>query len=503
MKYIIGVDCGTTNVKAVLFDEFGRELMIRAKENRPEYSGASLAELDMDVTWRKTAACIRELLESGPADSKAVAAVGVTGQGEGLWLVDEAGKPLQNAILWCDARATKEVAAVLGIEPAVGRMIHAVTGTMPVEGTQLMLLKWMADNRKPVLDRAAAAFFCKDWIRYKLSGQIAADFTDSGTSLLNIRTGAVADGLLNILGLGAYRHILPDPVPSDEFCAAVSEAAAAETGLRAGTPILAGGVDVSVSALGLGAVNEDDRCLIIGTTCAAMTVRRQENCQFGAEGTRYERHPLASLYIALNPSMNGTANIDWAMREIAGTDNFQAVRRLAASVPPGAGGVLYLPYIGLAGERSPFHSPHARAGFFGVDIHSTKASLVRAVYEGIALSVRDCFGEIGRHGVLYLAGGGAQDAVLAQIIADFMNEKVRIPDAKELGAKGICLMALVRLGIFSSYEEAAVRCCKYRTEYGPEIRNVKKYDRIYELFRSVREAHMPLWDARAEVLRAL
>ncbi len=499
MRYVIGVDCGTTNVKVVLFNDTGKEIMTESVVNRPEYSGTFIAEMDMDVLWMKTAACIKKLLETGPADKKQIAAVGITGQGEGLWLIDDAGKPVQKAILWCDARASEEVAVVCPEKNDIGRLIHRTTGTPPLEGTQLMLLKWMSDHKREVLDRASTCFFCKDWIRFKLSGKISADWTDSGTSLLDVESGKVSLDVLEKLGLDIYRRIIPDPVVSSEFCAEVSPVAATQTGLRSGTPIIAGALDVSATAVGVGAINEHDCCVILGTTCANEEILRKEHCKFGMPGSRYEKHPLGDLYISLQPTMNGTPNLDWTMRELVGTEDFGKMQDLLASEPVGARGVLYLPYIGMAGERSPFHNPYARAGFFGLNVQSTKATLVRAVYEGISLSVRDCLCDIDRSGTMYLAGGGAKDPVWSQLIADVMGMSIRIFDTKELGAKGIALMALVGLGFFKTYGEAVGVSCTYKAEYHPDLRNTEKYDRLYGLFRQLREMHMPLWNVHHDL----
>jgi xylulokinase len=170
MKYIIGIDAGTSNVKAVLFDTEGTEILVEAIENEPIYIGATDIEQNMTVLWDKVALCIKMLMENGPAKAEDILAIGVTGQGEGIWLIDDNGVPVQDAILWCDGRAVDEVEKVTVDDPELGRMIHKVTGTPALTGTQLMLLRWMKQNRKDVLDKASTMFFCKDWVRYKLTG---------------------------------------------------------------------------------------------------------------------------------------------------------------------------------------------------------------------------------------------------------------------------------------------------------------------------------------------
>lgn len=500
MKYVVGVDCGTTNVKSVLFDESGSEVLVKSQSNNPHFFGKSMAEMDMYILWEKVSLCIKELVEDGPASKEEICAVGITGQGEGLWMIDAKGNPVQEAILWCDGRATQEVHDARVENPEVGRLMYSITGTPPLAGTQLMLLKWMHNNRKDVLDKAAACFFCKDWVRYKLSGDIHTDWSDAGTSLLDLSEGKHVRRLFDALDLGPYVEKLASPLKTDDIAAEISPSAAKETGLMAGTPIVTGGIDVCVSTLGTGAINERDCCVILGTTCATNIVLGREKCTFGVEGTRYEKHPLNDLFIYLQATMNGTPNIDWMMDQVVGTKDFNIIQDMIASEEPGSNGVIYTPYISTAGERAPFYNPNARAGFFGMDINTKKSTLVRSVFEGVSFSIRDCIEGIGGDMTIYLAGGGTNSAIWAQMITDILGMKVLVPDVKELGAKGICIMALVKTGFFKTYREAVDSVCKFSAEYLPDQKNKDRYDHAFKLYKEIREASMTLWDHRNSYL---
>lgn len=498
MKYILGIDAGTSNVKAVLFDENGQEICVASRESETAGAGNQV-EQDMDAVWENVKACVKEVVSSKMADREDIIGIGVTGQGEGCWLIDRDGNPVQKAILWCDGRAVSEVKKIIEERPEIGELYHRTTGTPPLPGNQMMLLKWMKENRKEVLDQAEKLIFCKDWIRYKMTGEVMTEITDSLTSLVDVRNGGIALELMKALEIEEYRSYLPDPVRSDEVVGTILNTFADEVGLRRGLPVIAGALDTSATAVGLGAVHEKDVCVILGTTCANEVVLRKEDCDFGEGNTRYEKHPVGEFYVELQPTLNGTPNIDWMMENIAKTKDFNEIDRIVDSTPVGCGGVVYHPYISVAGERAPFYHPYARASFFGISQVTTKGDLIRAVYEGISMSIRDCLGNVDKDASIFLAGGGANSPVWAQMIADVLGMKVMIPAGKELGAKGVALMVGVSQGLYPDYEEAARRACTFRHVFEPNLLNTKKYDLLYELYKKVRIHNQEIWDYRHQM----
>lgn len=499
MKYILGIDVGTTNVKAVLFDEAGQEIYVASRESKMLNATGNQAEQDMQVVWENVKACVKETAHAKSEEAKAIIGVGVAGQGEGCWLIDKNGQPVQNAILWCDGRAVNEVGAITKEHPEIGKLYHKTTGTPPLLGNQMMLLKWMKENRKEVLDQADKLVFCKDWIRYQMTGEIKTEITDSMTSLIDVESGQIAYELMKALDVAEYRDYLPDPVRSDEVVGTLLDTFAEEVGLPKGLPVIAGALDTSATAIGLGAIHEKDVCVILGTTCANEIVMKKEDCDFGGENTRYEKHPLGDLYVELQPTLNGTPNIDWMLEQIALTKDFQEIDKLVDSTPVGCGGVVYHPYISVAGERAPFYHPYARASFFGISQVTKRGDLVRAVYEGISMSIRDCLQNIDKNATIFLAGGGAKSPVWAQMIADVMGHKVMIPAGRELGAKGAALMVGVRQGLYKDYDEAVKKACTFRQVYEPNLTNTKKYDLIFELYKKVRIHNQEIWDYRHQM----
>ena len=483
MDYILGIDAGTSNVKAVLFDEGGREVRVASREAETVNNGGNWEEQDMLLVWEKVKDCVKELTASGAADVSRIRGIGVTGQGEGCWLIDEEGRPVQNAILWCDGRAVSEVRKITRDHPEVGQLYHTTTGTPPLLGNQMVLLRWMKTNRKEVLDRASKLLFCKDWIRYKMTGLIGTEITDSFTSLMDAQTGKIADELMKAMDIYEYRSYLPDPVSSDTVVGTITKEFAQETGLPEGIPVIAGALDTSATAVGLGAIHEKDACVILGTTCASEIVMRKEDCRFGAENSRYEKHPIEELYVELQPTLNGTPNIDWMLENIAKTKDFDEIDRIVDSVPVGCGGVVYHPYISVAGERAPFYHPYARASFFGISQVTTRNQLIRAVYEGISLSIRDCLQNIDKDANIHLAGGGAKSPVWRQIVADVLRMPVESIATEEGPGLGAAMLAAVGCGAYASVEEIADAMVRVTGVVEPNLQAADRYDEAYARFR--------------------
>ena len=496
MKYVLGIDVGTSNVKAVIFDAFGKELQIVSQESETFNGKGNTVEQDMTAVWERVKYCVKGVMAAGLVPKEDILGIGVCGQGEGCWLIDKEGNPVQNAILWCDGRAADLVNTINEKEPDLAKYYYETTGVQPLLGNQMVLLRWMKENRKEILDAADKLLFCKDWIRYKLTGNIGADLTDSMTSLLDVQTGQISDELLKKMGVYEYRDYLPTPHRPDEVAGCVRDELADELGLRRGTPVIYGALDTSATAVGLGAIHESEACVILGTTCACEINMKKEDCQFGAENTRYERHPVGELFVELQPTLNGTPNIDWMLENIAETTDFNEIDRLIESVPVGCGGVIYLPYISVAGERSPFFHPYARAEFFGISTPTTRNHLIRAIYEGLSFSVRDCLLHVDKSGTIFLAGGGAKSPVWAQMIADVMGMKVMIPSGQELGSKGVAMMVGVSQGLYKDYDEAVEKACSFTQIYEPDPVRAKKYDLIFELYLKLRRSNDELWNQR-------
>ncbi|MFZ5975507.1 MAG: FGGY-family carbohydrate kinase [Bacillota bacterium] len=502
MKYLIGLDIGTSNVKAVLFDIDGVELAVRDQPTDVLNFNANWAEQDMNQVWEQCVQCLKGIMDANIAKSEEILGIGLSGQGEGLWMIDQNGNPAQNASLWCDGRASGLVDDIRENAPEIYDEIFRLTGSAPLPPATLMHILWMTKERPEIFKEGNTILNCKDWIRYKLTGERAMEATDSSVSMLDMKKNAYAYSLFEKLGIGHCKKYLPNLLKSYDMGGAVTAEAASLTGIKEGTPVAAGALDVTATMVGVNAVNVGEIYTILGTTCCTGVVCDLDKTELGADPVfRHVRHPKDGLCINIMPTMAGTPNIDWMIENISDTADFAEIEAKIRDIPAGSGGIIYHPYITPSGERAPFYNPDARAGFFGLSVHSTRYHLVKAVYEGIAFSIKDCLYGVKEKGNIYAAGGGSKSTLWAQIIADCTGRNVVLSEGTEFGAKGAAILAGVCVGVYDDINEAASKLCKIKQEFKPDAANVPVYDALYEIYRDTRIANMDFWRRREAILK--
>lgn len=496
MNYIIGIDGGTTRIKAVLFDETGHEIEVVSAENDLCGQGGR-RELNMHFFFEKIAACVKLLMDKGPAKPAEVLAIGLTGQGEGLWALDKKNEPIGNAILWNDNRAAEESFAVNEKTPGIGKLLHRNLGTPVGAGSALILLKWLKNNRPSEYRQIQTVFFAKDWLRFCLTGKISTDFTDGGASYLKLMEGVPAKQAFTVLGIPEVEAWIPEVLVSGAIAGVLTTEAAQKTGLSAGIPVVTGAMDVVTSAIGTGAVHSGDAVVVLGTTIAVERVLKRKACDVSRCYRHYLHHSINDLAIDLRSTINGMENVEWMLREVARSSNRGIVEGIIDGSKPGCGGVVYHPYLSPSGERAPFIDGNACASFFGLHSGTKKGELMRAVYEGVAYSIRDCLESNGTSGRLLLSGGGAASQLLCQLIADITSYSTVVTKGTECGALGAAMLAGTAIGHFSSLEEAASKCCRLKKIYQPHPNQV--YDQCFQFYKELQGAFAPLWQKRVDI----
>ncbi|MEH6369295.1 FGGY-family carbohydrate kinase [Pectobacterium carotovorum] len=495
MDYYIGIDIGTSKVKSVLFDAEFNELLI-ASANTVTYSPLpGYAEQDMSHVWDGVLSTLKTLAASPLLQQGRVRAIGLAGQGEGVWLSDRNGQPIRQAILWSDTRTAEQVYQ-LKQRPNLEATLFPETGSPLLPCNSAQQLRWLAQHQPDALNEADYFFFAKDWVRFRLTGQANLELTDSGTSLLDLHSETLSKTVLDKLELQSIRPLFPPLLYPDGIAGTLSDSVAAQTGLPTGIPVCAGALDVSAAALGIGAIHDGDIFTILGTTCCTGIVCRgltQVSLQ-----TRFVAHAWPGHYLNLFAMQSGTPNIDWALSTLADEADFQTINARIAHVPPGSGGVFYQPY--LNGERAPFYSTSARAGFFGIEQSTTNAHLLRAVFEGLAYAITDSLSGYPAHGDLYIAGGGAASAIWLQIIADCTGRRVIAISVKELSACGAARLAALSIGESANIVPAAN---VQASTFLPDADAHRQYQTLFPVFRQLRDQLQPLWQARAQALSAL
>lgn len=505
---IVAIDAGTSVIKSVAFTANGEQVAVASRPNAYVRVAGGGVEQDMARTWKDTAATIRDVLAMLPGGAARIAALAVTGQGDGTWLIDAEGEPVAPAWLWLDARGAR-----LASDFAAGPR-HAVhyerTGTGISTCQQGIHLQWMLAEAPEILERAATAFHCKDWLYFRLTDIRATDPTEACFTFGNFRTRDYDDDVIANLGLASLRRLLPPIEDAATTAGAITAAASDATGLTQGTPVLLGYIDIACTGLGGGLVSETPGtgCSILGSTGVHMRlVRDLADVVLNEERSGYVCvAPVPGAVIQLQTNMAATLNIDWMLdlaKNVLALEGVARSRedlvrslddRVLAAQPIAT---LYHPYISEAGERGPFMNPLARAQFTGIHSEVSFPDLMRSVMEGLAFASRDCFSATGElPSEVRLTGGAARSRAMRQLLATILGRPLRTVDREEAGAAGAAMMAAVQQGFHPSIDACATAWTEPRLSPAtlPDEAMTALYDDAFALYRDVSRSLPPVWE---------
>ena len=506
---IIALDAGTTTLKAVAFAWTGEELARCSVANLLAYGAGGAVEQDMEQTWASCLALLRRLLDGRTDLRGRLAAMAVTGQGDGTWLVDRAGTPVGPALTWLDGRAAE---TVRDLSPATIRAIEAITGTALTPSLQSMQLVWLQRHQPERLARSAAALHCKDWLHFRLTGMLASDLTETMFTYGDAAAGTVDGRVADLLGIPALNRLVPALRQPLSDRAALAGAVARDLSLPDGLPVVLAPIDVVCSALGAGAIDGTGlhACSIFGS--AGVHLRLAHGFPAVSDPVAGYTTHLASgaLSVRYLSNMAASLNLDWLDDLVAEAaalfhadgaaqktrpERMAALDRLAATGRSSA--LLYFPYLFPGGERAPFVNPDARAQFVGLRRDHKLADLVVAVYEGIAFAARDCHLRLGRPPEIRLSGGLARSERFQQILTDVLGVPTRHCLCEETGAAGAAMVAAVNLGMFDTLALAgdAWTGSRLTPPRLPDPKRSGTYDTMFELYRTVATASVPAWSA--------
>lgn len=443
MALFIGLDVGTTAIKAAAYGPDGQRVAIAERANSLIRQSDGTSEQDPDAVWAATANCLKNL--SQKIDVSKVQSIGVCAQGDGFWPLDDHARPVRNAILWSDTRpdttADLHKLEASGTLDAVGRGCH--TALWP--GTSALGWRWLRRNEPEAAKRVAHVVTCGDWIGAQLTGQVASDFANSSIPFLDFDNRAYG-AALGALDCDDLRDKLPRPQQAASVLGQLTARAAEQTGMPEGTAVSVATLDIAAMILGLGLSKPGDAMMILGTTAVVALLRRQVRPRTPPIAAA-TLHATGDAIVRILAPSTGAAAFDWFAslhpQSLGGESAHDIALKLNAlveDVPIGANGVTFLPY--LNGERAPFVAPSIRASFIGMSQATTKGELGRAVMEGTAYSLRHCFEAEGAlpDMPVHLTGGGARNAVWCQIIADVVGQDVLVNPASDLGLwGGACL----------------------------------------------------------------
>ena len=450
---VLGLDCSTTATKAILVDEGGVVCGTAHAEYRQSQPQPLWSEQDPRDWWDAAVTAIRSVLASTGVAAEQVQAVGLTGQMHGAVLLGADDEVLRPAILWNDQRTAHECDL---IREAVGaERLIAITGNDALTGFTAPKLVWVRDHEPETWDRIAHVLLPKDYVRLHLTGDHAVDKADgAGTLLFDLAARTWSDEVLAALGIRT--EWMPATFEGPEVTGTVSAAGAVATGLRAGTPVVAGGGDQAANAVGVGAAATGSMALSLGTS--GVTFASVDSPLHEERGTVHAFcHAVPGRWHMMSVMLSAAGSLRWFRDALAPGVDYEQLLAGADEVPAGSGGLWFLPY--LTGERSPHPDPLARGAFVGLNIGHDRRHLVRAVLEGVAFGLRDGLDLMIAAGIpaprqIRISGGGTRSPLWRQILADVLGAELATVNTAEGAAYGAALLASVGAGWFPSVDAA-------------------------------------------------
>jgi len=482
--YFLGIDTSTTSSKALLMDEGGKVMAVASTPHTLQTPKPLWSEQDPHEWWQAASTSIRNVLQKAGIRGERVAAVGLTGQMHGLVLLDADGNVLRPAILWNDQRTQSQCDE---IHQRIGReKFIQITGNVALTGFTAPKILWVKENEPDVFARAKHILLPKDYIRYQLTGEYAMDKADgAGTVLFDLKDRNWSDEILSALDIP--RGWLPKTFEGTEATGCVIDEAAATTGLRAGTPVAAGGGDQSTQAVGVGAVEPGIVGLTVGTS--GVVFATTPSALIEPEGRLHAFcHAVPGLWHFMGVMLSAAGSLQWYHDTLAPETSFDDLLAEAESVSTGSEGLQFLPY--LSGERTPYPDPLARGAFVGLTLRHSRAHMTRAVLEGVSFGLKDSFTLIQNAGLgsirqVRASGGGIQSALWRQILASVLESELVTVSTTEGAACGAALLAGVCVGAWADAKSACQATIQLTRATVPDARQTQIYREMYLGYREL------------------
>lgn len=496
MAFYLGIDVGTSGSRAVIIDETGKVLGSASAEHSVQAPQPLWSEQDPAEWWKAVCSAVPRAVDAAHALPEQIAGIGLSGQMHGLVLLDKDEKVLRPAILWNDQRTAEECAVITkragGLKALLGHVSNpALTGfTAPK-------ILWVRQHEPQHYERAAKALLPKDYVRLKLTGEYATEVSDaSGTLLLDVAKRGWSKDLVSKLGLDL--GLLPAVHESTVVSGKTTTAAAAALGgaVKPGTPVVGGGGDQAAGAVGAGVVKSGVASVSLGTS--GVVFLHADEVKTDPEGRLHTFcHAVPGKWHLMGVCLSSGGSLQWFKNALghmeiaesrrADADPYDLLIEPAQAEPAGCRGLQFLPY--LTGERTPHADPYATAAFVGITPQTTKATMTRAIVEGVCYSLRDSV-EIFRAlklpvGEIRVTGGGAKHVFWRQTLADVFGQGTRALEAAEGPAYGAALLAAVGTGGFGSVEEACAATVRTVDAVEPDAQNRQVYERFYPLWRNL------------------
>ncbi|GIN70152.1 xylulose kinase [Bacillus sp. J14TS2] len=483
MKYVIGVDLGTSAVKILLVDQMG-EVVEEVSKTYPLYQEKTGYSEQYPEDWvDQTIKGLSDLLQKFTGDIEEIEGISFSGQMHGLVLLDENNEVLRPAILWNDTRTTAECQQIY---EQVGKdRLLAITKNPALEGFTLPKILWVKKHEPDIFAKATTFVLPKDYVRYKLTGHIHMDYSDAaGTLLLNIREKAWSEEICDLVGIDPA--LCPPLIEASGEVGTIQAEMAKATGLSSATRVFAGGADNACGAVGAGILEDGQTLCSIGTSGVVLSYEESEKKDFQGK-VHYFNHGAPNAYYTMGVTLAAGYSLSWFKDVFAPTISFDDLLADLHTVPAGSKGLLFTPYI--VGERTPYGDAAIRGSFIGMDGSHQRKDFVRAVLEGITFSLNESIDIFRKNGkqidTIISIGGGAKSDEWLQIQADIFNAKIVKLTSEQGPGMGAAMIAAYGCKWFESLKDCADTFLKVEKKVLPNQENVEKYKKLFAIYQEI------------------
>jgi xylulokinase len=482
MKYVIGVDLGTSSVKVILVDQKGTVLSTVSEDYPLIQPQPGYSEQNPEEWVEKTIVALKRLVDESGVVPDDIEGLSFSGQMHGLVLLDENHQVIRNAILWNDTRTTPQCKK---LDQQLGGKLLEITKNPALEGFTLPKILWVKENEPENLQKTSVFLLPKDYLRYRLTGAIHMDYSDAaGTLLLDVINKSWSSDILRTFELPA--SICPPLVETADFVGTILAEIAERTGLSPATKVFAGGADNACGAIGAGILSEGTALCSIGTSGVFLSYENDKNKNFGGKVHLFN-HGQRDSYYTMGVTLAAGYSLSWFKDTFASGQSFNELLEEAASSEIGANGLVFTPF--LVGERTPYADAKIRATFTGIDSSHKKGDFTRAVMEGIVFSINESVEIFRNYGktidTVISIGGGAKSDLWLQIQADIFNDKVVKLQSEQGPGLGAAMIAAVGLEWFVGLKECADRFIQTGQVYEPKPENVQRYKEYYQVYKDI------------------
>ncbi len=495
MKYFISIDAGTSVIKAVIINKNFKQISSYKISNPIITDSFGKSELNMNNFWNLTAKCIKLTILNSKINPENIIGIGITGNMVGLWPIDENYNPVRNAILWNDTRSSK-----IFTNKKIFEEIYNLTGSITQYGCTIPILKWMSVYEKTKIKKIKYILNCKDWIRFKLTNEIYNDETEVSVYPGDIKNKKLSLNIFKIFKLNTkYKKLFPKIKKSNELAGFITKKSSLLTSLKEKTPVIIGCGDVIASTLGSSGIFNNQKISIIGTTCHNIIIKNTSKLPKNYSGLFFSS--INNQWLETMINIAGTTNIDWVINNFYKNSNkyydkvkiIKKFEKLFISRFFPETSLIFMPYLNYGGSISPFVNLNSKAEIFGLLPHHNKFDILGSCYEGIALSIKDCFGKrIKKNDILYLSGGASNSLVLPQLISNSLKIKVKTLPNIELGALGISYLISSYLNN-TNVRTIIKKNLKFNKVYTPMKNHTKYLNLKYQKYKKLRESLHKIW----------